>query len=282
MASGPARRSAVNILAWVFLAASLAPLMTDLGWPPHRMSQAQENTYVLRATVDGKEYTSWGLTYEGPSGHMLRLVETAGVLIAAVLSLLPHDGLRRLGLIALVAWAGLWFGNGLCIAIVAPIHAQDIVQSRYENDSRLSKLRTFLINARSPIQHLAEDFLAAADRYGLDWRLLPCISLIESGAGKQYKRNNIFGWNSGREPFASIRESIDVVASRLANSKLYRNKELDAMLATYNRYPKWAEQMKSLMRRLDPTEPLRARWDARSPVSLSARLQYTGRPAPAQ
>jgi hypothetical protein len=115
-------KSAVNIAAWVFLAASISPLLMDLGWPPHRMSANQDNTYVLRAVVNGKEYTSWGLTYVGQTGHLLRLVEFAAVLIAAVLSLLPHDGPRRVGLVALVAWAGLWFGNALRMAIVAPIH----------------------------------------------------------------------------------------------------------------------------------------------------------------
>ncbi len=116
-----AARPAVMIVAWVWLVGSLLPLATDLGWPPHRMSAQQENTYVLRAVVDGKSYTSWGLTYVGQAGHRLRLAEIAGVLIAMVLSLLPRDGPRRLGLVALVAWAGLWLGNALRMAMIAPI-----------------------------------------------------------------------------------------------------------------------------------------------------------------
>ncbi len=115
-------RPAVMILAWVFLLGSLSPLVMDLGWPPHRMSAHQENTYVLRAVVDGKSYTSWGLTYEGEAGHRLRLAEIAGVLVALVLSVLPQDGPRRVGLVALAAWAGLWLGNAVRMSIIAPIH----------------------------------------------------------------------------------------------------------------------------------------------------------------
>ena len=114
-----ALRWAVTILAWIFIVGSVAPLIYDLGWPP--LVGRPEDTYVFRAVVDGKAYASWGLTFVGQSGHLLRLAEIAAVLIAAGLSILPKDGPRRVGLLALVAWAGLWLVNAIRMAIIAPI-----------------------------------------------------------------------------------------------------------------------------------------------------------------
>jgi hypothetical protein len=135
---------------------------------------------------------------------------------------------RFLGLRKLIIWAGL---------VAAPTvftTAQEPPQSNSRNDPRLAQLVDFFDALGSPVRHLAPDFLAAADRHGLDWRLLPSICVIESGGGKNYSRNNVFGWGSAARGFSSIRESIYLVASRLANSKLYKDKGLDGKLATYN------------------------------------------------
>jgi hypothetical protein len=67
----------------------------------------------------------------------------------------------------------------------------------YEKDGRYIRLKTFLEKRKSPVEHLAADFISAADRNQLDWRLLPAIATIESSAGKRYNNNNIFGWDSG-------------------------------------------------------------------------------------
>ena len=53
-----------------------------------------------------------------------------------------------------------------------------------QNDPRLHVLENFFAARHCPVSGLAEEFLIAADKNGLDWRLLPSISLIESGGGK--------------------------------------------------------------------------------------------------
>src|SRR5579875_3394754 len=82
-------------------------------------------------------------------------------------------------------------------------------------DPRPARLRRFLASLHCPVSFLAEDFVHAADDNHLDWRLLPSISVIESGGGKAYKNNNIFGWDSGLQAFSSISSGIEVVAARL-------------------------------------------------------------------
>ncbi len=111
----------MSLLAFLFIFGSLYPLVYGLGWPIWREAATPEPTYVFLATVDGRKYTSYGLSFEGRAGHWLRLGEVAVVLAAAALSLQRQDGLRRLGLLALTAWAGLWLANAARMAVVAPI-----------------------------------------------------------------------------------------------------------------------------------------------------------------
>ena len=121
-------------------------------------------------------------------------------------------------------------------------------------DDRAGRLKMFFQKNDCPIEDLAGDFITAADKHGLDWRLLPSISMIESGGGKRYLNNNIFGWDSCRVGFACIREGIHHVASRLAHSKLYKNKDLDAILSIYNPHDTYPSQVRYLMRMLGPAE----------------------------
>lgn len=126
----------------------------------------------------------------------------------------------------------------------------------YQSDPRLGRLKRFLQTARSPLSVFAEELLYAADLHGLDWRLLPSISLIESGGGKRCSGNNIFGWDSGRRVFSSVREAIHLVAGKLATSKLYKNKNRRSLLRTYNPHPGYPARVEALIERLSPTEQL--------------------------
>lgn len=119
-------------------------------------------------------------------------------------------------------------------------------------DSRLTKLRRFFVVRSSPISHLAEDFLRVADRHGLDWRLLPSIAIVESSGGKYHANNNIFGWGNGTKRFASIHQSLDLIASQLARMNDYKGKDLNGFLRTYNPVGDYPSRVKKVMRSLDP------------------------------
>ena len=120
----------------------------------------------------------------------------------------------------------------------------------YRDDPRLERLRAFFDKANCPAQYYVDAFLEAADRYDLDWRLLPSLSYIESTGGKSARKNNIFGW--GAAEFSSPSASIHEVGYRLANSILYRDKDLDDLLSTYNPLPEYAQKVKSVMRQIAP------------------------------
>jgi hypothetical protein len=154
---------------------------------------------------------------------------------------------------------GLLVGAGILTACSPANPYRPLPQSNFRNDPRLVRLAEFLRNAGSPLAPLAEDFLSASDRHGLDWRLLPSISMVESGGGRHFARNNVFGWGSGRLAFSSTRAGIHTVAARLASSKLYKGKELPSVLRTYNPHPRYTALVRSVMQHIGPAEPLRAR-----------------------
>ena len=124
----------------------------------------------------------------------------------------------------------------------------------YRHDARLKTLQKFFGKAGCPAQKYSQEFLVAADTNELDWRLLPSISFIESTGGKAAKNNNLFGWDSGRAGFASPVASIETVGYRLAHSDLYRDKDVDGILATYNPDEEYAERVKFVMHQISPSE----------------------------
>lgn len=126
----------------------------------------------------------------------------------------------------------------------------------YNNDPRLASLKRFFQAGDCPAQDFSEEFLRASDQHKLDWRLLPSISLVESGGGRDARNNNLFGWDGGRAVFPSVRAGIHDVAGRLANSKLYRDKGIDEILRQYNPSENYPGVVKSVMRRISPSEKL--------------------------
>jgi len=148
---------------------------------------------------------------------------------------------------SLIVIAGLLVSPGQ----IHPDQHRSIAVSR-QDDPRLARLRSYFREKNCPIEDLSADFIAAADAHNLDWRLLPAISIIESSGGKRYIRNNIFGWDSCKRGFPTIRDGIHHVAARLANSSLYKNKDVDGILKTYNPYSFYPGRVKRVMRALGP------------------------------
>lgn len=148
--------------------------------------------------------------------------------------------------------AGMLFAPVALTTIELPAAAA----SEYQNDPRLEHLKRFFQAGDCPAQDFPEEFLRAADRHNLDWRLLPSISLVESGGGRDARYNNLFGWDGGKAMFTSVRVGIHKVAGRLANSKIYRDKDLDEILRLYNPNANYPQVVKSVMRRISPSEKL--------------------------
>lgn len=84
-------------------------------------------------------------------------------------------------------------------------------------DYRVSNLRNFFAKYNSPLVPYAEEFVAYADKYGIDYRLVPAITGVESTFGKAipYDSYNAYGWAGGDYRFDSWPESIGTVSQTL-------------------------------------------------------------------
>jgi hypothetical protein len=137
---------------------------------------------------------------------------------------------------------------------ISPTQTPTQPSSDYRNDPRFSTLYKFFHKLECPAEKYAAVFLEAADNYALDWRLLPSLSFVETTGGKSARNNNFFGWDSGRAQFPSPAAAIHAVGYRLKYSSLYINKKLDKLLAVYNPNAEYGQKVKSVMRRISPTE----------------------------
>jgi hypothetical protein len=90
-----------------------------------------------------------------------------------------------------------------------------------------------------PLSGYGQKFVEVADSCGIDWRLLPAISVQESTGGKYMRLNNPFGWASARIGFKDFNEAIEVVGKNLCGlnektASYYKNKTTYQKLWSYN------------------------------------------------
>ncbi len=150
--------------------------------------------------------------------------------------------------------SGIMLFAGVLGIAAATAHAdQDVTKIRKKFDLREALLRKFFSTNHCPAEHFAQVFLKEADDFGLDWRLLPSLSFVESGGGKYAKGNNLFGWANGKVAFESFSEAIHHVASFLALGKPYRGKDLEAKLQVYNHRSDYGTMVTDVMRKISPT-----------------------------
>lgn len=112
---------------------------------------------------------------------------------------------------------------------------------------RAAKIETFFKNRENaPIGAYARAFVDAADEYGLDWRLLPAISMIESSGGQNAckfangaLKHNAFGWGGCTISFDSYEQAIDHITKNLAGldpktAQYYSGKTVSQIIDKYN------------------------------------------------
>lgn len=91
-------------------------------------------------------------------------------------------------------------------------------QAQIDYERKVAKIRKYLSGRGSPLAKYSEEFVKAADHYGIDYRLVAAISIIESSGGKHnFRPYNAWGW--GKSGFSSWKEGIWEVSKGL--SKYY-------------------------------------------------------------
>lgn len=119
---------------------------------------------------------------------------------------------------------------------------------------RETKLNKLLVRYHSPLAEQAKTFISVADKYGLDWRLLPAITGMESTFGQFLIEDsfNPFGWGGGYIYFDSFEDGIDTVGRELAKRfKTHTTPEEIGPTYTPPNFKNWINGVNFFMRQLE-------------------------------
>jgi hypothetical protein len=125
-----------------------------------------------------------------------------------------------------------------------------------ETRRKAALLANYLSYYNSPLAQHAQDFVETADKYELDWKLLPAISGVESTFAKKYIKgtHNAWGWGGGRIEFTTWNEAIDEIASKMKSNYIDKwdadsIEEIGRIYAPPS--PSWARNVRFFMRDID-------------------------------
>lgn len=124
-----------------------------------------------------------------------------------------------------------------------------------EVDPRTKILSAYFAKYNSPLQYHAQDFIDAADTYGVNWKLVPAIAGVESTFGKNSYGYNAWGWGIYGDQqlnFSSWRKGIFTVTKGLKED--YINRGYTDPFAMNHRYAAsktWGSRVNYFMNDLD-------------------------------
>lgn len=112
-------------------------------------------------------------------------------------------------------------------------------QDSVEDIAKAQRLDDYFTKRDMPLSGYGIEFVRAANKYNVDWRLVAAIGVRESSGGKHMMNNNPFGWGSAKIKFANFSEAIDEVTSNLGGfdpdtEQYYKNTDTKKKLWYYN------------------------------------------------
>ena len=127
-----------------------------------------------------------------------------------------------------------------------------------EDKLKAQKIELFFrVNRNNaPLSEYAEKFVEVANKYNLDYRLLPAIATVESNGGKNnFRSYNAWGW--GNKGFSSFEEGIETVGRGLKTG--YKDKGRDtveeiAPVYCPPNYKNWARSVNQFMLEIERIE----------------------------
>lgn len=140
-----------------------------------------------------------------------------------------------------------------------------------ERAKKAAKIDTYFESKGLPLAGHGMGMVLAAEKYGLDWRMIPAIAMKETTGGKfacpvTAKRTgdirytyNVFGWGSCGIKFESYEQGFEIIAKNLTGNnpktaRYYHGKDTVSILESYNPrhvvadYP---EQIIAIMSKID-------------------------------
>lgn len=106
-------------------------------------------------------------------------------------------------------------------------------------DTRAARIDAYFGKWDLPLEGHGKFMVEMADKYNLDWQLIPAIAMRESTGGKFACYNNPFGWGSCKIKFGSFEEAIEAIAKNLGGANpntemYYKDKSTEEKLHFYN------------------------------------------------
>jgi beta-N-acetylglucosaminidase len=161
----------------------------------------------------------------------------------------------------------------LTSALLFPVNAQaqifnasntQVVEIEAKSiDKRAQIIKDYLAKHNSPLENSAQDFIEAADKYGIDWKLVVSISGVESTFGKRipgghdplYTSYNGWGWGvygDNSLGFKSWRDAIYTISKGLRENYVDKGyKEPLVMNKKYAASPTWGVRVVYFMNEID-------------------------------
>ena len=127
-----------------------------------------------------------------------------------------------------------------------------------EDKLKAQKIELFFrVNRNNaPLSEYAEKFVEVANKYNLDYRLLPAIATVESGGGKSnFRSYNAWGW--GNKGFTSFEEGIEVVGRGLKTGYIDKGRDTVEEIAPVYcppNYKNWARSVNQFMNEIENIE----------------------------
>lgn len=142
-----------------------------------------------------------------------------------------------------------------------PEESTSIKEDIASTDARAKIIENFFKKHNSPLANYSQEFVAVADKYNLDYKLLPSISMQESNGGKKVIKdsNNPFGYGIYGKlviKFNSWEEAIERVGRALKEDYLSQGLTTPAQIMTKYTPPSlalggvWAKGVSSFMEEL--------------------------------
>lgn len=114
-------------------------------------------------------------------------------------------------------------------------------------DDRADKIDAYFSNLKLPLAGYGASMVAAADKYNLDWRILPALAMLETTGGKNLCENtrngtrnhNPLGFGGCSLYFATFEDAFEAAAKTISGngentSHLYSGKSVEEILEVYN------------------------------------------------
>jgi hypothetical protein len=126
-------------------------------------------------------------------------------------------------------------------------------------EEKAKAIDTYFKERSMPLYGTGMTFVLVAEKYGLDWRLLPAIGVRESSGGKAACGYNAFGWGSCKlHNFHSYEEAINALGRNLGGAnagtaRYYAGKSTKDKLYYYNGtvVPTYPDEVIAIMNKIE-------------------------------